>query len=119
MKDVILDRLPRGIRHYRAFAKDGITGRCGDGCGVDDVTKRALIGLTKFRLVLAVLIFVPSLSLTYWKSRIYWLVLLTGSLAILIPSSSNCRVGCDQATARNNVARLFDRATETRNCGIT
>jgi hypothetical protein len=38
---------------------------------MDNLTKRALIGLTKFQLVLAALIFVPSWLLTYWQGWTY------------------------------------------------
>jgi protein-S-isoprenylcysteine O-methyltransferase Ste14 len=51
---------------------------------MDNLTKRALTGLTNFQLVLAALIFVPLWSLTYWQGWIYWLVLLAGNLAITL-----------------------------------
>jgi hypothetical protein len=51
---------------------------------MDNLTKRALIGLTEFQLALAALIFVPSWSLTYWQGWIYWLVVLASSLAITL-----------------------------------
>jgi protein-S-isoprenylcysteine O-methyltransferase Ste14 len=50
----------------------------------DSLTKRALIGIANFQLVLAALIFVPSWSLTYWQGWIYWLVLLAGNLTITL-----------------------------------
>jgi protein-S-isoprenylcysteine O-methyltransferase Ste14 len=48
---------------------------------MDDLGKRAVIGALKFYAMLAVLLFVPAWSLTYWQGWIYWLVLLVCTLA--------------------------------------
>src|SRR3954471_719917 len=41
---------------------------------MDDLTKRALVGLGKFQLFLALVIFVPASSPRYWQGWLYWLI---------------------------------------------
>jgi protein-S-isoprenylcysteine O-methyltransferase Ste14 len=41
---------------------------------MDDLTRRSLIGLVQFQLVLAALLFLPAWSLTYWQGWLYWFV---------------------------------------------
>src|SRR3954451_4759847 len=41
---------------------------------MDDLTKRALVGLGKFQLFLALVIFLPAWSLRYWQGWLYWLI---------------------------------------------
>jgi protein-S-isoprenylcysteine O-methyltransferase Ste14 len=52
--------------------------------GMDNLTKRALVGALRFQLALAALIFVPAWSLTFWQGWLYWLVTLAGMLAITL-----------------------------------
>lgn len=44
--------------------------------GMDDLTKKALGATFKFQLALAVLIFLPALSLKYWQGWLFWWVFL-------------------------------------------
>jgi protein-S-isoprenylcysteine O-methyltransferase Ste14 len=39
---------------------------------MDDLTKRTLVGLGKFELFLALVIFLPAWSLRYWQGWLYW-----------------------------------------------
>ena len=48
---------------------------------MDDLSRRALTGSLKFYVALAALIFIPAWSLRYWQGWLYWLVLLTCTLA--------------------------------------
>src|SRR3954466_9335392 len=41
---------------------------------MDDLTKRALLGLAKFQLFLALVIFLPAWSPRYWQGWLYWLI---------------------------------------------
>jgi protein-S-isoprenylcysteine O-methyltransferase Ste14 len=41
---------------------------------LDDLTRRSLKGLARFQLALALMIFLPAWSLTYWQGLVYWLV---------------------------------------------
>jgi protein-S-isoprenylcysteine O-methyltransferase Ste14 len=41
---------------------------------MDDLTRRALTGLARFQLALALIIFLPAWSLTYWQGLVYWAV---------------------------------------------
>jgi protein-S-isoprenylcysteine O-methyltransferase Ste14 len=39
---------------------------------MDDLARRALIGLARFQVVLALLILLPAWSLSYWQGWLYW-----------------------------------------------
>lgn len=39
---------------------------------MDDLSKRALKGLARFQVALALIIFLPAWSLTYWQGWLYW-----------------------------------------------
>lgn len=41
---------------------------------MDGLTKRTLVGLGKFQLFLALVIFLPAWSLRYWQGWLYWLI---------------------------------------------
>src|ERR1043165_461953 len=41
---------------------------------MDDLTRRMFVGLAKFQLFLALVIFVPAWSLRYWQGWLYWLI---------------------------------------------
>ena len=41
---------------------------------MDDLTRRSLKGLARFQLALALMIFLPAWSLTYWRGLAYWIV---------------------------------------------
>jgi len=41
---------------------------------MNDLIKRTLLGLAKFQLFLAVVIFLPAWSLRYWQGWLYWLI---------------------------------------------
>src|SRR4051812_18672477 len=41
---------------------------------MDDLTRRMLVGLGKFQLFLALVIFLPAWSLRYWQGWLYWLI---------------------------------------------
>ena len=41
---------------------------------MDDLIKRTLIGLAKFQLFLAIVIFLPAWSLRFWQGWLYWLI---------------------------------------------
>jgi protein-S-isoprenylcysteine O-methyltransferase Ste14 len=49
---------------------------------MDDLGKRAFLGLAKFQIALAAMIFLPAWSLTYWQGAVYWL-LFGASLAVI------------------------------------
>src|SRR3954451_23002668 len=49
---------------------------------MDDLTKRALLGLTKFQLLLALVIFLPVWSLRYWQGWLYWVISGLACLAL-------------------------------------
>jgi protein-S-isoprenylcysteine O-methyltransferase Ste14 len=49
---------------------------------MDDLRKRALVGLARFQAFLAALIFLPAWSLTYWQGLLYWLVF--GTLCLVL-----------------------------------
>jgi len=39
---------------------------------MNDLSKRALIGLARFQIALALIIFLPARSITYWQGWLYW-----------------------------------------------
>jgi protein-S-isoprenylcysteine O-methyltransferase Ste14 len=41
---------------------------------MNDLTKRTVVGLAKFQLFLALVIFLPAWSLRYWQGWLYWLI---------------------------------------------
>jgi len=49
---------------------------------MDDLTKRALLGLAKFQLLLAPVIFLPVWSLRYWQGWLYWVIFGLACLAL-------------------------------------
>jgi protein-S-isoprenylcysteine O-methyltransferase Ste14 len=49
---------------------------------MDDLAKRALAGLARFQIALALMIILPAWSLTYWQGWLYWL--LFGVSCVLI-----------------------------------
>jgi protein-S-isoprenylcysteine O-methyltransferase Ste14 len=49
---------------------------------MDDLAKRALTGLARFQIALALMIILPAWSLRYWQGWLYWL--LFGASCILI-----------------------------------
>jgi len=49
---------------------------------MDDLGRRAFAGLAKFQIALALLIFLPAWSLTYWQGWLYWLVFGAASVAV-------------------------------------
>ena len=49
---------------------------------MDDLGKRAFIGLLRFQIALAVMIFLPAWSLNYWQGWLYWL-LFGASLVVI------------------------------------
>lgn len=51
---------------------------------MDDLTRRALGGLAKFQVFLALLIFLPAWSLTYWQGLLYWLLFGVECVAITL-----------------------------------
>jgi protein-S-isoprenylcysteine O-methyltransferase Ste14 len=48
---------------------------------MDDLAWRALTGLLKFQIALALLIFGPALTLNFWQGWLYWCLMLVISLA--------------------------------------
>src|SRR4051812_17061279 len=49
---------------------------------MDDLAKRALLGLAKFQLFLALVIFLPVWSLRYWQGWLYWVISGLACLAL-------------------------------------
>ncbi|MEJ0075695.1 MAG: isoprenylcysteine carboxylmethyltransferase family protein [Alphaproteobacteria bacterium] len=41
---------------------------------MDDLTRRTIVGLAKFQLFLALVIFLPAWSLRFWQGWLYWLI---------------------------------------------
>jgi protein-S-isoprenylcysteine O-methyltransferase Ste14 len=41
---------------------------------MDDLTRRVVVGLAKFQLFLALVIFLPAWTLQYWQGWLYWLI---------------------------------------------
>ena len=48
---------------------------------MDDLKRRALIGLARFQVALALIIFLPAWSPTYWQGLLYWLLFGAACLA--------------------------------------
>jgi protein-S-isoprenylcysteine O-methyltransferase Ste14 len=51
---------------------------------MDDLKRRALIGLARFQIALALIIFLPAWSLAYWQGLLYWLVFGAALLVIAL-----------------------------------
>jgi protein-S-isoprenylcysteine O-methyltransferase Ste14 len=51
---------------------------------MDDLARRALAGLAKFQIALALIIFLPAWSLTYWQGLLYWLLFGAACLSITL-----------------------------------
>ena len=51
---------------------------------MDDLRFRALKGLARFQIALALIIFLPAWSLTYWQGLVYWLLFGAACLAITL-----------------------------------
>lgn len=51
---------------------------------MDDLTRRALAGLARFQIALALIIFLPAWSLAYWQGLLYWLLFGAACLAITL-----------------------------------
>jgi protein-S-isoprenylcysteine O-methyltransferase Ste14 len=51
---------------------------------VSDLGKRALAGLTRFQIALAVMLFLPAWSLTYWQGWLYWVLFGASCLVITL-----------------------------------
>lgn len=49
-----------------------------------DLARRALQGLAKFQIALAVMLFLPAWSLTYWQGWLYWLLFGASLLVITL-----------------------------------
>lgn len=49
---------------------------------MDDLAKRSLTALAQFQLALALMIFLPAWSLTYWQGLVYWLFFGAACLAL-------------------------------------
>jgi protein-S-isoprenylcysteine O-methyltransferase Ste14 len=49
---------------------------------MDDLTRRTIVGLGKFQLFLALVIFLPAWSLRYWQGWLYWLMF--GALCLVL-----------------------------------
>jgi protein-S-isoprenylcysteine O-methyltransferase Ste14 len=49
---------------------------------MDDLARRAFTGLARFQIALAVMLFLPAWSLTYWQGWLYW-CLFGASLVII------------------------------------
>lgn len=47
-----------------------------------NLAKRALVGIGWLTIALAAMIFAPAWSLNYWQGRVFWLVFVSGCLAI-------------------------------------
>lgn len=51
---------------------------------MSDLGKRALAGLTRFQIALAVMLFLPAWSLTYWQGWLYWVLFGASCLVITL-----------------------------------
>ena len=51
---------------------------------MDDLARRALFGLARFQIALALLIFLPAWSLRYWQGWLYWLVFGTATVLVTL-----------------------------------
>jgi protein-S-isoprenylcysteine O-methyltransferase Ste14 len=51
---------------------------------MDDLSKRALTGLARFQLALALIIFLPAWSLTYWQGWLYWFLFGAACFALTL-----------------------------------
>ena len=50
------------------------SGQIAEHWNLDDLTRRSLSGLARFQTALALMIFLPAWSLTYWQGLVYWVV---------------------------------------------
>lgn len=86
------------------------------------LTKRALAGSLKFYIALAVLIFVPAWSLTYWQGWLYWLVLLTSTLVTTLyflkhdPALVQRRMAAGPAAEREASQKLIQTLAAVFGC---
>ncbi|MGB9365216.1 MAG: isoprenylcysteine carboxylmethyltransferase family protein [Xanthobacteraceae bacterium] len=51
---------------------------------MDDLSTRALKGLARFQVALALIIFLPAWSLTYWQGWLYWFLFGTACFALTL-----------------------------------
>jgi protein-S-isoprenylcysteine O-methyltransferase Ste14 len=51
---------------------------------MDDLSKRALTGLARFQVALALIIFLPAWSLTYWQGWLYWFLFGAACFALTL-----------------------------------
>ena len=51
---------------------------------MDDLSKRALSGLARFQVALALIIFLPAWSLTYWQGWLYWFLFGAACFALTL-----------------------------------
>jgi hypothetical protein len=51
---------------------------------MNDLARRALTGLARFQIALAVMLFLPAWSLTYWQGWLYWLLFGASMAAITL-----------------------------------
>ena len=51
---------------------------------MSDLARRAVMGLLRFQALLAALLFVPALSLTWWQGWLFWLVISAANLVITL-----------------------------------
>ena len=51
---------------------------------MDDLQRPALIGLAKFQIALAALIFLPAWSLAYWQGWLYWFLFGAACFALTL-----------------------------------
>jgi uncharacterized membrane protein YedE/YeeE len=57
---------------------------------MDNLARRALIGLARFQIALALLIILPAWSLHYWQGLVYWIVFGAACFALTLYFLISC-----------------------------
>jgi protein-S-isoprenylcysteine O-methyltransferase Ste14 len=91
---------------------------------MDNLTKKALLGLLRLQVRLAVMVFVPAWSLTFWQGWAYWLVFFAATLAITLyflrhdPALIERRMKVGPAAEREASQKLIQAIVGTLACAI-
>ena len=88
------------------------------------LAQRALTGLAKFQLALALLIFLPAWSLSYWQGFVYWCVFGAATLALTLyflrhdPALVERRMHAGPAAERETSQKIIQTLASLFVCAI-